>query len=210
MLRKLEVGYAEWYEHIVVTDSYGDKYIVFVSIEYDECPENPEEWEDGSVMSFSRGHFNHISPSDMESLMDDGVEMVLLGYSEHGPQCKWYVSNGGPVEWDGTSFGGIFVPSEDLLEYAESSGDRREYLREQADSFCEAYTSWCNNTVKMYKIDVYAYREPYDELRDYRFSGVEYSYKSGSYYHDGYIEEDFINSLNTAVATIGSDDTFES
>jgi len=208
MLRKLGVGYADWHKHVLVTDADGDEYIIFVSIEYDEWPEDPGEWGDGSIMSFSRRDRNHISPSDMESLMDDGVEMVPLGYSEHGI-CQWYpASDGDRGGWDRTAFAGIFVPSEDLLEYAADSGDKRVYLREQADLFCEAYTSWCNGTVQTYKIKVYAYREPYDEPNDYRFSGVEY-YNGGSYYHDGYIEEDFMASLNTAVAAVGSGDIFE-
>lgn len=168
--------------------------IVFAGIHTDVGSENPCTASDGfgMIRSLSSNHVNSIGREELENLC--AADVVILSYSEHGA-CKWYVQGTGvhACSWDTTTFGGVWVPDECILECAktyaggEDQPTREEWLRTQAESACEIYTEWANGRVYLRYIEAYRHRtsdsgKVYDELTDYRFETAVYEDTCGGHY----------------------------
>jgi hypothetical protein len=137
-------------------------------IEADHDIENPCEWNDWEVLSFSRRHSNFVHPDDIgislnrygeTECSDIGLRRKLdcgtafaLGYYEHG-LCSWFLkgegSPGTNCPWDGVSLAGILKWNGKPGKCGKTHQDRVNYAR----SFIETYTQYCNGEV--YSVVIY-------------------------------------------------------
>ncbi len=186
-----------------------ERTIAFISTHHDDCcHENPLEDCDemGSIHSFHRNHRNllrllAVTRDEAVEELDEmfGEDWVLLGYYEHG-QCDWHVSHerkpGVEYQWDGTSFGGVWVPDEGLLSYVKDleGAERHNKLKEYARQACTVYTQWCNGEVYGYNFDVYSLRFEgdyiFDRKDDYRMADELHHDSCWGFYGWIYFEEE--------------------
>jgi hypothetical protein len=117
---------------------------ITVGLHHDQFPENPTEYSDWRVVSLCRRHtsFGEIEDNDeLQRQVNEGTAF-LLSYFEHG-LCRWSLSGEGPqCPWDSVHFAGVL--------YWEGEEKPTE---EQARSFIETYTEWCNGSVYGYTIE---------------------------------------------------------
>lgn len=148
--------------------------ISFISVEYDQCAENPLEGCDamGNIYSFSTRHGNFLHPDEVLQQFD---VFVTLGYYEHG-LCQWAVSGEQhSCPWDSVNVAGIWVPDKYLLEELETvpEAEKQGKLEEWARQACKVYTDWCNGQCYYYNV------EEFDLVRD--------EYKDAITSHDYYL-----------------------
>ena len=188
----------------------GDK-IWFVTIEYDDSPENPSnEWDGfGKFHSLSTRHYNFNE--DCPQILKDDEDAVPLSYYEHG-NCMWFTADGPTpcgveFQWDGVSLAGVWEPDDHVRESTEfkpGTDERRAWMREQAESACETYTQWCNGSVYGYSVTAYAVRrvgdDIYDEESDYRLDDTVFEESCWGFYGWDSVEEAVKDVIDSATA----------
>lgn len=129
--------------------------------------ENPLDWSDWEMHSFSRRHSNFRSPDKfglipvsaskagtsrigLRRKLDTGTAFVL-SYYEHG-LCSWFLQGHGEpgteCRWDGALVAGIMIWN----GKAKDCGKNFEERQKHAISVTQTYTDWCNGDVYGFKI----------------------------------------------------------
>lgn len=189
-----------------------DDAIFFVTVDYDDSPEDPTKDMDGvgDIYSFNQRDRSFNREAIEEALKNP--DHVMLSYFEHG-QCRWDVAGGGlehtpDFEWDGSANAGVWVPDNAIVESVKMldlEGEARsKWIVLQAQSACELFTDYCNGQVFYYSIK--AFRTLYapelaanpekhsavlDLLSDYRHSKPLYEDACGGYYGYSDFETEF-------------------
>lgn len=129
--------------------------------------ENPLEWNEWELHSFSRRHSNFKSPDSfgLRPTSFGGIDTskiglrrklemgtaFILSYYEHG-QCSWFLQgHGAPgtdCQWDGTRVAGIMI----WKGKAKDCGKDFEERQKHAISVTQTYTDWCNGDVYGFRI----------------------------------------------------------
>ena len=163
---------------------------VHVGPDYDaEDPCTNDGWK---AYSFCSLHSNYADSESVGFNREDNPTPELrrklatglafrLSYFEHG-HCLWSLQGDGPTcRWDSVSFAGLLVWEQDEDNLGAYTFEKR---REDATSFLERYTAWCNGSVFTYSMDdccggefyeldnmVSALREQIEEDRPVVFTG---------------------------------------
>jgi hypothetical protein len=124
-----------------------------VRLDNDVDPEDPHDWSDWVLRSFSRRHRNFVAPTtqllhDLKDRLQRRLAFTV-SYYEHGP-CTWSLRGSGPqCQWDTVQNAGV-------VEWiGPASGLPRTYkAREQSvKTFLETYTSYCNGEVYAFSVE---------------------------------------------------------
>jgi hypothetical protein len=134
-----------------------------IAIEADTDCESPAECEcTWHPYSFNRHHINHRSPDEffddngrprlwLRNKLRVGLAFVL-SYHEHG-LCLWFLQGTKytpDAQWDTTGMAGVLVWEDPPDHIGGKTYDER---KEDAESFLESYTDWCNGDCHGYVIE---------------------------------------------------------
>ena len=129
-----------------------------VEVDYDQDAENPNDEGDWKLVSFNPRHVNHephekhfdgLRPRPGLARKLKAGTAFLLDYFEHG-MCRWSLHGEGPrCRWDTATQAGLLLwtqPARNLgpKTYEERAEDARSYL--------ERYTAWCNGECYQYTV----------------------------------------------------------
>jgi len=135
-----------------------------IGIETDDCPENPLDYSEYELISFSTRHTNFGNPEELgwfkggpyptpklKKLMEQDLAFILH-YYEHG-QCSWQLQDaphipGSDCPWDSVSCAGLLIWKDDIAD-APAKERRVEYAKGQV----ETYTDWVNGSVYSWFIE---------------------------------------------------------
>lgn len=141
---------------------------ITVTVEPDDSPENPSDWDGWKPFSFSSQHLNHTDPEKLGLSLNqgpDGIPIIRnpglrrkldvglafwLSYYEHG-SCVWALLDQAPkCRFDGTRIAGLLVWGQPPKDMGAKTYEARA---KDAAAFLDTYTKWCNGWVYGYSID---------------------------------------------------------
>lgn len=184
------------------------EHIFFVTIGHDDDCENPLTSCDGmgKIMSMGRRHVSRAQAEQAAEELNTNPDAVPLSYFEHG-NCVWSVSGDKPAgtegdwRWDGVDLAGVWVPDQCCVDSYDPAkdGDRKAWMKKQAESACAEYTLWCNGECYYYSVAVYDYRKPYDQKSDYRFDKAVYEDSCSGFIGWDMVVADAIATVNLVI-----------